>query len=150
MRSAEILRVPCVVEGAAEIAGRSRGTPRIANRLLRRVRDFAQVEGDGSISLEIARHALSRLGVDDSGLDDLDQRFLEALVHKFAGGPVGLDTLAASLGEESDTLESVVEPFLLQKGYVQRTPRGRLATLRACTLLGVPELARTEQGSLFG
>ena len=148
LRSAQILQVPCDEAGAAELARRARGTPRIANRLLRRVRDFASVEGDGTIDLALARHALGRLGVDACGFDELDRRLLGVLVHKFGGGPVGLDTLAAALGEEGDTLESVVEPYLLQEGYLQRTPRGRLATARAYALLGA-EAPPGPQKSLF-
>ena len=122
-RSAALLNVPCTFDGAAEIAARSRGTPRIANRLLRRVRDFAEVEGTGSIEVDLARYALERLGVDENGFDALDRKFLNALVGQFSGGPVGVDTLASAIGEESDTLESVVEPYLIQEGFVQRTPR---------------------------
>lgn len=130
-RSAGLLGVPIDKAGIMEIARRSRGTPRIANRLLRRVRDFAQVEGDGIISQALADHALGRLEVDAWGLDALDRRFLQALVCKFGSGPVGLDTLCAALGEDSETLEHAVEPYLLQEGLIQRTPRGRMATLQA-------------------
>ncbi len=149
-RSAGILEVRCKDEGASEIARRARGTPRIANRLLRRVRDFAEVEGKGVIDLSLARHALDRLGIDDHGFDAMDRRFLAALVEKFSGGPVGVETLGAALGEEPDTLETVYEPFLLQEGFLQRTPRGRVATPRAYELLGVPPPARpSPQGDLF-
>lgn len=127
-RSAEILGIPIETEGADEIARRSRGTPRIANRLLRRVRDFAQVKGTGVIDREIADLALGRLEVDSRGFDHMDRRLLLTLIDKFAGGPVGLETLAASVGEEKDTIEDVIEPYLLQQGYLNRTPRGRVAT----------------------
>ena len=152
-RSASILGIACAKDGAFEIARRARGTPRIANRLLRRVRDFADIEGQGVIDLAMAKHALSRLGIDELGLDDMDRRFLTALAKKFSGGPVGVETLAASLGEETDTLESVYEPYLLQEGYIQRTPRGRMATLRAYELLQIstPEhfMVTTGQQDLF-
>ena len=137
-RSATILGIACEPDGSLEIARRARGTPRIANRILRRLRDFAQVEGDGTINLELARHALLRLGVDERGFDEMDRRFLHTLVVKFNGGPVGVETMGAALGEEADTLEHVYEPYLLQEGFIQRTPRGRIATLRAYDLMGVP------------
>jgi Holliday junction DNA helicase RuvB len=124
-------------EGATEIAGRSRGTPRIANRLLRRVRDFAQVRGDGRITLEAAAQALALFEVDERGLDKLDVSILETLVHKFQGGPVGLSTLAAAVGEETDTVEDVYEPYLMQLGFLKRTPRGRVATEAAYAHLGL-------------
>ncbi|BCA79184.1 Holliday junction branch migration DNA helicase RuvB [Desulfuromonas sp. AOP6] len=127
-RSAEILNIPTEKDGALEIARRSRGTPRIANRLLRRVRDFAQVKGDGVITRDIADSALGRLEVDRMGFDNMDRRILLTIIDKFAGGPVGLETLAAIVGEEKDTIEDVIEPFLLQQGYLNRTPRGRMAT----------------------
>lgn len=149
MRSAGILGITCERTGAEEIACRSRGTPRIANRLLRRVRDFAQVAGKSAIDRDIAQHALSRLGVDENGFDEMDRRFLEALVHRFSGGPVGLDTLAAALGEEADTLESVYEPFLLQEGFLQRTPRGRIATPRSYGLFGLKGPRTNDQSDLF-
>lgn len=136
-RSARILGIGCDPEGALEIARRSRGTPRIANRLLRRVRDFADVQGRAVVDLAIAQFALERLNIDVNGFDEMDRRLLETLVTKFAGGPVGIDTLGASLGEEPDTLESVYEPYLLQEGYLQRTPRGRMATQRTYTFLGI-------------
>lgn len=127
-RSSRILNVPINSDGAIEIARRSRGTPRIANRLLRRVRDFAQIENDGTISQTVADTALTRLEVDHSGFDHMDCLMLRTIIDKFGGGPVGLDTLAAAIGEEKDTIEEVIEPFLLQQGYINRTPRGRTAT----------------------
>ncbi|MEX0592563.1 MAG: Holliday junction branch migration DNA helicase RuvB [Nitriliruptoraceae bacterium] len=130
-RSAGLLDIAVDPQGASEIARRSRGTPRIANRLLRRVRDYAEVEADGTIDLVVAQQALAVFDVDDLGLDRLDRRVLEALVDRFGGGPVGLSTLAISVSEESDTLEDAVEPFLLRCGLLQRTPRGRVATPRA-------------------
>ncbi len=136
-RSARLLDVPVDVDGAAEIARRARGTPRIANRLLRRVRDYAEVEGDGKVDEAVARYALEVFDVDDIGLDRLDRRVLEALVHRFAGGPVGLATLATAVGEEADTVEDAVEPFLIQLGMIQRTPRGRVATASAWHHLGL-------------
>ena len=136
-RSARLLGTPMDEAGGFELAQRSRGTPRIANRLLRRVRDYAQVKGDGSISQDIAQRALAMLDVDPQGFDVMDRKFLEALIHRFDGGPVGLDNIAASIGEESGTIEDVIEPYLIQQGYVQRTPRGRMATLAAYRHLGV-------------
>jgi len=127
-RSAGLLGIPIADEGALEIARRSRGTPRIANRLLRRVRDFAEIEGDGTIDRRIADLALGRLEVDARGFDHMDRRLLLTIIEKFGGGPVGLDTLAAAIGEEKDTIEDVIEPFLLQGGFLHRTPRGRVAT----------------------
>lgn len=120
-----------------EIARRSRGTPRIANRLLRRVRDYADVKGTGQITLDIAQRALTMLDVDPQGFDVMDRKLLEAVIHRFDGGPVGLDNIAASIGEESGTIEDVIEPYLIQQGYLQRTPRGRVATLAAYRHLGV-------------
>ncbi|MDR0381768.1 MAG: Holliday junction branch migration DNA helicase RuvB [Oscillospiraceae bacterium] len=137
-RSASILDISLEAGGAAEIARRSRGTPRIANRILRRVRDFAQVRADGVITKSVADAALSMLEIDRVGLDAVDRRMLTAIVRNFSGGPVGLDTLAASIGEESITLEDVYEPFLLQLGFINRTPRGRCVTRLACEHLGVP------------
>ncbi len=137
-RSSRLLEVPVDAEGAVEIASRSRGTPRIANRLLRRVRDVAEVEGEGRVDLDLARHALELFDVDELGLDRLDRRVLEALVDGFGGGPVGLTTLATSVAEEPDTIEDAVEPFLLRCGLLQRTPRGRTATLAAYAHLGRP------------
>lgn len=138
VRTASILRLPIHPEAAREVAMRSRGTPRVANRLLKRVRDFAQVAGAASVSLEIAAEALNRLQVDELGLDEVDYKILLCMMEKFDGGPVGLDTLAASIGEESDTIEDVYEPYLLQMGFIQRTPRGRLVTTRAYAHLHVP------------
>jgi Holliday junction DNA helicase RuvB len=131
-RSAGILGVPIESEGEFEVARRSRGTPRIANRLLRRVRDFAQIKGDGVITRELADMALDRLEVDQLGLDHMDRRLLLTIIEKFAGGPVGLETLAAAVGEEKDTIEDVIEPYLLQQGFLNRTPRGRTVTELAC------------------
>ena len=136
-RSAGLLGTPMDEEGGFELARRSRGTPRIANRLLRRVRDYAEVKGSGHITLDIANRALAMLDVDPQGFDVMDRKFLEALIHRFDGGPVGLDNIAASIGEESGTIEDVIEPYLIQQGYVQRTPRGRIATLAAYRHLGV-------------
>jgi Holliday junction DNA helicase RuvB len=141
-RSAEILDVQIEPEGAFEIAKRSRGTPRIANRLLKRVRDYAQVRADGVITQAVADAALKSLGVDELGLDDLDRRFLRAIIEKFEGGPVGLETLSAMLGQERDTLEDVVEPFLMQLGFLNRTNRGRLTTRAAYEHLGLGPLFR--------
>jgi len=136
-RSAALLEVPIDDEGAVEIARRSRGTPRIANRLLRRVRDYADVKGTGRITQDIAHKALAMLDVDPQGFDVMDRKLLEAVIHRFDGGPVGLDNIAASIGEERDTIEDVIEPYLIQQGYLQRTPRGRIATLAAFRHLGV-------------
>ena len=136
-RSAGLLGIALDDGGAAEIARRSRGTPRIANRLLRRVRDYAEVEADGAIDTDVAKAALAVFDVDEAGLDRLDRRVLEAIVVRFAGGPVGLATLATSVGEETDTIEDAVEPFLIQRGLIQRTPRGRIATVAAYRHLGV-------------
>ena len=148
-RSAGILGVQIDASGAAEIARRSRGTPRIANRLLRRVRDFAEVDGDGTISLKMADQALGRLEVDKQGFDQMDRLLLETIIDKFSGGPVGLDTLAAAIGEEKDTIEDVIEPYLLQQGFINRTPRGRVATHLAYSHLGRTPGASTQPGSLF-
>jgi holliday junction DNA helicase RuvB len=136
-RSAGLLKAPIDDDGASEIARRSRGTPRIANRLLRRVRDYADVKGNGQISRDIAQKALAMLDVDPQGFDVMDRKLLEAVIHRFDGGPVGLDNVAASIGEERDTIEDVIEPYLIQQGYLQRTPRGRVATLAAYRHLGV-------------
>ncbi len=148
-RSAGILKVPIDPDGAAEIARRSRGTPRVANRLLKRVRDYAQVRADGHITLPVARAALSMLEIDDLGLDATDYKLLRAIVEKFGGGPVGLDTIAAATSEESDTVEDVYEPYLLQLGFLKRTPRGRVATPLAYAHLGIPEPGPTGQARLF-
>ena len=146
-RSARLLDVPTDAEGAFEIARRSRGTPRIANRLLRRVRDYADVKADGRITLEVAQRALAMLDVDPQGFDVMDRTLLEAVVHRFDGGPVGLDNIAASIGEESGTIEDVIEPYLIQQGFLQRTPRGRIATLAAYRHLGV--VPPNRDGGLF-
>lgn len=136
-RSAGLLGAPIDDEGCFEIARRSRGTPRIANRLLRRVRDYADVKGDGRITRELADRALAMLDVDPQGFDIMDRKLLEAVVHRFDGGPVGLDNIAASIGEESGTIEDVIEPYLIQQGFLQRTPRGRMATQAAYRHLGL-------------
>ncbi|MBL6663060.1 MAG: Holliday junction branch migration DNA helicase RuvB [Flavobacteriales bacterium] len=136
-RSSSILDISISKSASEEIAGRSRGTPRIANALLRRVRDFAQVKGDGSITLDITHLALSALNVDAHGLDDMDNRILSAIIEKFKGGPVGLTTIATAVGEQSGTIEEVYEPFLIQEGYLMRTPRGRQATEKAYKHLGL-------------
>ena len=146
-RSAGLLRVPIQADAATEIARRSRGTPRIANALLRRVRDFAQIQGDGTITIAIAQHALKALNVDAHGLDEMDNRILLAIIDKFAGGPVGLNTVATAVGEESGTIEEVYEPFLIMEGYLQRTPRGRQATERAYKHLG--RAPQAKPGDLF-
>jgi Holliday junction DNA helicase RuvB len=148
-RSAGLLQVPTDDEGAVEMARRSRGTPRIANRLLRRVRDYAQVKGDGRITQALAQAALKMLDVDPQGFDLMDRKLLEAVVLRFDGGPVGLDNIAASIGEERDTIEDVIEPYLIQQGFLQRTPRGRMATLAAYRHLGIAPPAQHGQG-LFG
>lgn len=135
-RSASILKVEIDEEGAIEIARRSRGTPRIANALLRRIRDFAQIKGNGTIGLEIAQFGLTALNVDESGLDEMDNRILSSIIQKFKGGPVGLTTIATAVGEEAGTIEEVHEPFLIMEGYLQRTPRGREATEKAYRHLG--------------
>ena len=142
-RSAGLLHAPIDAAGAMEIARRSRGTPRIANRLLRRVRDFADVKGDGTITQDIAMQALAMLDVDPEGFDVMDRKLLEAVIHRFDGGPVGLDNIAASIGEESGTIEDVIEPYLIQQGFLQRTPRGRMATQAAWRHLGLtpPQVA---------
>ncbi|MCA1961380.1 MAG: Holliday junction branch migration DNA helicase RuvB [Desulfomonile sp.] len=147
-RSASILNVLVDREGAREIASRSRATPRVANRLTRRVRDFAQVRGTGKIDRETAQMALDMLDVDRSGLETMDRKYLEAIIVKFDGGPVGIDTLAAALGEEKDTLEDVFEPYLVKEGFVDRTPRGRVATRRAYEHLKLKR-SRTGQPDLF-
>ena len=137
-RSAHLLRLDMDESGAMEVAKRSRGTPRIANRLLRRVRDYAEVKGDGSISAKTADAALSMLDVDAVGLDVMDRKFLEAVLHKFGGGPVGLENIAAAIGESTDTIEDVIEPYLIQQGFLQRTPRGRMATEISYLHFGLP------------
>jgi len=149
-RSAQILQVEIDAAGATEIAKRSRGTPRISNRLLRRVRDFAQVKADGVINTTIASAALELLNVDQSGFDIMDRRLLQAIIEKFDGGPVGVENLAAAIGEERDTIEDVIEPYLIQQGYLMRTPRGRVATANVYRLLGLhpPESMQQNQASL--
>jgi len=146
-RSAQILKVPISMEAAIEIAGRSRGTPRIANALLRRVRDFAQIKGDGTITIEIAQYALQALRVDAHGLDEMDTKILNTLIDKFKGGPVGISTLATAVGENGETIEEVYEPFLIQEGFIVRTPRGREVTEAAYTHLG--KKRGLDQGALF-
>jgi Holliday junction DNA helicase RuvB len=136
-RSACLLQVPLEEEGAGEIARRSRGTPRVANRLLRRVRDYAQVKADGGVTRSVAEAALRMLDVDVLGLDVMDRKLLLAVIEKFSGGPVGLDNLAHAIGEDADTIEDVLEPFLIQQGFLQRTPRGRVATLTAYRHFGI-------------
>jgi Holliday junction DNA helicase RuvB len=146
-RSASILKMPISLEAAIEIAGRSRGTPRIANALLRRVRDFAQIKGNGTIDIEIARYALKALNVDAHGLDEMDNKILITIIDKFKGGPVGLSTLATAVSESSETVEEVYEPFLIQEGFIMRTPRGREVTDKAYKHLG--RVKTNVQGGLF-
>ena len=138
-RSAKVLGIQMTEEAALEIGRRARGTPRVANRLLRRVRDYAQVEGDGMVTLEVASKALDRLDVDRRGLDSMDRKYLLCIAEKFGGGPVGIETLSAALAEERDTLEEVYEPYLLQEGFIQRTPRGRVVTGLALRHLGIED-----------
>ena len=149
LRSARLLDVETDPDGAAEIARRSRGTPRIANNLLRRVRDYAQVRGDGRISGEIADKALAMLEIDQDGLDEMDKRILEAIIVKFSGGPVGLSSLAVAVGEEPDTLEEVYEPYLILEGYLNRTPQGRVATEASFQKLGLSPISGTGQQELL-
>ncbi|MEM9823331.1 MAG: Holliday junction branch migration DNA helicase RuvB [Bacteroidota bacterium] len=146
-RSAGILNIPITHEGASEIARRSRGTPRIANALLRRIRDFAQIKGDGTIGVEIAQYGLEALNVDSRGLDEMDNKILSTIVHKFKGGPVGINTLGTAVGEEAGTIEEVHEPFLIMEGFIQRTPRGREVTAKAYEHLGIVPPSKT--GTLF-
>ena len=146
-RSAKILGISITPDAAREIGGRSRGTPRIANRLLRRLRDFAEVAGKNRIDLPTAREALARLEVDEHGFDELDRRILATIIEKFGGGPVGINSIAASLGEDKGTLEDLYEPYLLQAGFLQRTPRGRIASAQAYRHLGI--LPPRKEGSLF-
>jgi Holliday junction DNA helicase RuvB len=146
LRSASILGVETTEDGAFEIARRSRGTPRIANRLLRRTRDFAEVEGDGRITLEVADRALNALHVDATGLDEMDGRLLRALIEKYNGGPTGVGTLAVAVGEDAGTIEEVYEPYLIQEGFIERTPRGRVATQKAYAHFGI---SRPDQPLLF-
>ena len=149
-RAAALLNVPIDEEGAHEVARRARGTPRVALRLLRRVRDYAEVRAGGEVNLLVANQALALQEIDELGLDDLDRRVLSAIMLKFGGGPVGLDTLAASISEEGDTIMDVVEPYLLQLGFLDRTPRGRITTRAAYAHMGIGYPDRTEQSSLFG
>ena len=146
-RSAHILKVPISMEAAIEIAGRSRGTPRIANALLRRVRDFAQIKGNGKITIEIAKYALKALNVDAHGLDEMDNKILSTIIDKFKGGPVGISTIATAVSENTETIEEVYEPFLIQQGFIMRTPRGREVTDLAYKHLG--RIKGTNQGELF-
>ncbi|MGH7496260.1 MAG: Holliday junction branch migration DNA helicase RuvB [bacterium] len=150
-RSGKILQVTIDRAAALEIARRARGTPRVANRLLRRVRDFAQIHGNGTVDLEVARTSLARLDVDELGLDEMDKRLLASLIEKFEGGPVGVNTLAVAIGEEAGTLEEIYEPFLMQEGFLKRTPRGRVATVRAYQHLGYARnnAAASEQQDLW-
>jgi Holliday junction DNA helicase RuvB len=148
-RSAQLLKVAMTEDGAREIALRSRGTPRIANRLLRRVRDFAEVKRDGKVDKDIADEALKMLDVDKAGLDVMDRRMLLAIIEKFAGGPVGVENLAAAISEERDTIEDVLEPYLIQQGYLQRTPRGRMATVLAYRHFGISQPASAGAPELF-
>jgi Holliday junction DNA helicase RuvB len=149
IRSASLLDVAVDAEGADEIARRSRGTPRIANRLLRRVRDYAQVRASGEVDVEVARRALDLLEVDPYGLDEIDQKIMRTLLEKHGGGPVGVNTIAASIDEEADTIEEVYEPYLMQLGFLDRTPRGRVATDRAFEYFQVPRRLRSAQNTLF-
>ncbi|HXV12186.1 MAG TPA: Holliday junction branch migration DNA helicase RuvB [Burkholderiales bacterium] len=148
-RSAKLLGVEVAVEGAREISGRSRGTPRVANRLLRRVRDYAQVKAKGKVTREVADAALKLLDVDPLGLDVMDRKLLLAVIEKFDGGPVGVDNLSAAIGEERDTIEDVLEPFLIQQGYLQRTPRGRMATVSAYRHFGLAQPTRAGTPDLW-
>jgi Holliday junction DNA helicase RuvB len=149
-RAASLMGTPAAPDGAAEIARRARGTPRVAGRLLRRVADFATVDGDGTVTQAIADRALGRLGVDEAGLDGADRRYLSLLAEAYEGGPVGVETIAAALSEARDAVEEVIEPFLLQQGFIQRTPRGRMLARRAWAHLGLPAPARgARQPGLF-
>ena len=148
-RSAQILEIKMQEDGAAEIAGRSRGTPRIANRILRRARDFAQIKSDGVISLNVAKSSLNRLGIDAQGLDDMDRRILTALVEKFNGGPVGLESLGVAISEDARTIEEVYEPYLIKEGFVQRTSRGRKALEKTFAYLDVKKPDSYDQENLF-
>jgi Holliday junction DNA helicase RuvB len=147
-RSAGILNVTITSDGAFELARRSRGTPRVANRLLRRVRDFAQVLGNGTIDQEGAHHALDRLDVDERGFDEMDRRILQTIIEKFSGGPVGIETIAVAVSEERDTIEDVYEPFLIQLGFLARTPRGRVVTRLAYAHFGLVPERRGRRASL--
>jgi Holliday junction DNA helicase RuvB len=148
-RTAEVMKVEIDNDGAREIARRSRGTPRVANRLLRRVRDFAQVKGNGVITKSIAMQALQLLDVDTFGLDDMDSRIIKTIIEKFDGGPVGLNTIGAAIGEDANTIEEVYEPFLVQHGFLQRTPRGRVATPQAYRHFGFTPQTPGGQEALF-
>ncbi|MNC85440.1 Holliday junction ATP-dependent DNA helicase RuvB [compost metagenome] len=148
-RSAKLLEIETAAEGAREIASRSRGTPRIANRLLRRVRDYAEVKAKGKVTREVADAALKMLDVDALGLDVMDRKLLLAIIEKFAGGPVGIENLAAAIGEERDTIEDVLEPYLIQQGYLQRTLRGRVATVTAYRHFGLAQPARAGTPDLW-
>jgi Holliday junction DNA helicase RuvB len=148
-RAAALMETPADADGAAEIARRARGTPRVAGRLLRRVSDFAVVEGDGRVNCALADRALTRLGVDEAGLDGADRRYLRLIAEAYEGGPVGVETIAAALSEARDAVEEVIEPFLLQQGFIQRTPRGRMLAHRAWTHLGLPAPGRRIGGDLF-
>ena len=149
VRSTEILGVNTAYEACIRIASRSRGTPRIANALLRRVRDFAMVKGDGNIDVAIAEYGLNALNVDSKGLDEMDNKILSVLIDNFAGGPVGLNTLSTALGEQAETIEEVYEPYLIKEGYLQRTPRGRMVTERAYAHLGKNRVDKGTSGTLF-
>lgn len=148
IRSAAILNIEIDIDAAGEIAGRSRGTPRIANSLLRRVRDFAQVKGDGKIDLNITRYALDALNIDKRGLDSMDNKILNTIIHKFKGGPVGVTTIATAVSEDPGTIEEVYEPFLIKEGFIHRTPRGREVTDLAYTHLGLKKYSK-DTNSLF-
>jgi Holliday junction DNA helicase RuvB len=148
-RSAKLLEIEVSAEGAHEIAGRSRGTPRVANRLLRRVRDYAEVKAKGSVTREVADAALKMLDVDGVGLDVMDRKLLLAVIEKFAGGPVGIENIAAAIGEERDTIEDVLEPYLIQQGYLQRTLRGRMATVSAYRHFGLAQPGRSGTTDLW-
>jgi len=148
-RSAHILEIPIIQQGANEIALRSRGTPRIANRLLRRVRDFAQVKADGIINRQVASKALEMMEVDGKGLDKMDHKLMLAMIEKYSGGPVGIESLAASISEEKDTIEDVIEPYLIQSGFIQRTPRGRIATPMAYEHFKITPQNQSQQEKLF-
>src|SRR5207253_1446161 len=145
-RSADILEIKISADGASEIGRRSRGTPRIANRLLRRCRDYAQVRANGIITREVADATMQMLEVDHLGLEEFDRRYLRTIIEKYGGGPVGVETMAAALGVERDTIEDMCEPFLLQLGFLNRTPRGRFATRAACDHLGLPYRERGDTG----
>ena len=149
MRSADILEIEIHEDGASEIARRSRGTPRIANRILRRARDFAQIKSNGIINLDVANNSLSRLGIDNNGLDDMDRRILTALVNKFNGGPVGLDSLGVAISEDARTIEEVYEPYLIKEGFIQRTPRGRKALDKTFSYLDIEKPDNNRQNNIF-